>query len=245
MSLDLQEHRGRVTDGEIVRVFRDWIHACLHLCDHVLTMPEAEDWALILPGYGPTAESNTRFRLAMALWRDEGDSAQWLYDLYAEAIRDAMDSAALSGWAWIDRRMGREDYVVLGPSGVLVVWSEDSVRTAMLPGRGSPVTEVEDAEDIVEQRRRNPLPREGAEEEDTGPDGSDWRHGRKPYPESEEMSRYRLFRECAGFVRSRWLNAYEPVEHVTWPTDLNIVVADMDEWRCLTPSPAGAEEKNQ
>lgn len=233
MSLTLRDYAGQATDRDTVRIFRDWVHACAHLCDHVLTMPEAEGWALILEGYRETCESNARFRLAKSLWSDEGESAQWLYDLYAGAIADVLDAAVLTGWVWIDRSRMRSDYVAFGPSGVLTIWSEGHVRTAMLPGTGRPLSNGGEESEDVDERRRNPLPRETAERGAGSPDGRDWRHGRGGSGEPEEHRRYRLFRNCARFVRSNWLASYEEVEHVTWPTDLMMVVADMDEWTRL------------
>jgi len=250
MGLALQIYDGQGT-GEL-RVFRDWKTACVHLCDHVLTWPEAGGWALVLPTYGARVSithRNERYSLAKNLWRTEGESGQWLYDEYAQAATEALDTAQFMGWSWPDEwRPG--DRKALGLSGVLVIFSADSVRSVMLPGLGSiaRVVEAEDASHSNDRRPWDPLPREAPVDE-AEPLGSGHiasygmrrlcareRHeaearARREEQESFETRRFRLFRKCAQFVRSEMFAAYiYEREGSSPPEDLRKAVKDFHEW---------------
>jgi hypothetical protein len=120
-----------------VPVFGDWLKACEHLRDHLLTAPECYAWADVLPEYADIldpASEDARWRYAQEAMATGGRRAQALYDLYSAATaRDARD-AALLAWHCTEGDVT----VALGTSGILLV-VEDVVRTAFLPGQGSPL----------------------------------------------------------------------------------------------------------
>lgn len=239
MALKMATYCGTVTGQRQTRVFRDWRHACEHLCDHLLTMPEAAAWNVVLGGHGTDLSPNARFHLARRLWDDEsqGEAGQRLYDLYAGAIADALDSAEATGWVWTESMDRREDKKVLGLMGVLVVLSlaregDEHVRTAMLPGMGTPfdATEAGKESDTVAARRRNPLPRE---RESGGDGGADRAH---PQREASMIRRqYKVFRKCANRVRREMLEAFfQGKGRMSGAEELLKRVRDFDEWiRCL------------
>ncbi len=221
MSLALQSCRTPLARRGELKVFRDWETACRHLCDHVLSMPEAEAWAELLgPDAAQILASNKRFRLAKRMWSpgDEGESAQPLYNEYAKAIRAALETGARVGWVWRapdDRRVRK----TLGLTGVLVVFDAEAVRSGMLPGFGNPhlISQSKEQDESVESRRRNPLPREGGEEEDPPlrptalgmrPRRRDVSTRRSASSESPELRRFKIFRKCAQHVRSEFFRAY-------------------------------------
>jgi len=194
MGLRLQHHS--LEAGGMLLIFRNWESACAHLCDHVLTWPEAEGWALILPAYSErvcVTNAQARFSLGEGTWRSKGVAVQWLYDEYAAAIKAALDIAQHQGWVWPDYN-STGDHKALGLSGVLVVFSKKAVRTAWLPGLvwSRRAAECRTAEYTSDMRQQNPLPRERADEEAV----------RSVLYGTLELKRYRIFRKSAKFVRS-------------------------------------------
>jgi hypothetical protein len=221
MSLELVTYTGGLTWPKKISIFNNWIAACAHLCDHVLTMPEGGAWAEIL---GPEAAtvilSNAGFRLAKAIWNkgNKGEEAQDLYEAYSSTLCAAMDSAAKTGWHWTDRWNTRIRKA-FGVSGVLVLFDTREVRSGMLPGWGNSL-HTSRAKNIVsvEQRRRNPLPRQGANDIESNPcTKKSWGMRRwpirydpktRPAPQTEGLRRYRIFRRCAQSVRAEVLASY-------------------------------------
>lgn len=81
-----------IGEGEIQHfaIFASHEEALTHLCDHVLTRPEAHYWSVFIRGYrnivDPTDDRNLD-KVADAFWRGEQqDNAQRLYDGYAREI---------------------------------------------------------------------------------------------------------------------------------------------------------------
>ncbi|MBM4023947.1 MAG: hypothetical protein FJ280_00850 [Planctomycetes bacterium] len=225
MGLKLATYAGALANPREIRVFGDWVAACAHLCDHVLTMPEAAAWAEVLGEEAAAVIlSNAGFRLAKAVWAEgnEGEAAEALYKMYSDALCKALDSAARTGWHWADR-WDTDAQKALGVSGVLVLFDAHKVRSAMLPGWGCPLrTSRAKGISSVGQRRRNPLPRQGEDDKEaissvvTGwgmrrkPDRFDPKA--KPAPETEALKRFRIFRKCAQSVRAELLEAYYSTE---------------------------------
>jgi hypothetical protein len=110
--------------------------ALAHLCDHVLTRPEAHDWAMLLPGYWNLVNPGNDLALlacARSFWQASPSStAQTFYDLYCDAIQEAVTDAIRLKWYWEEQHPGDRRWCALGLSGAYVVWDERVIRTAML-----------------------------------------------------------------------------------------------------------------
>jgi hypothetical protein len=170
-------------------------HAWEHVCDHVLTRPEAHDWALVIPGYreivDPADDAGLR-KLAGSFWTAGGlgSEAKRLQDAYIEAIVQAAVDALQMGWWWARQRPGPGVLCGFGLDGVYVVWQSDLIRTGMLPrnaryaGSG-PI-----------DRRIDPLPRR-----------RQVRLPGQPPPGSRD-ARFRLFRDNLARVSKEYANAY-------------------------------------
>jgi len=122
--------------GAQVPFFSDWQSACQHLRDHLLTAPECLGWLQVAPEYGQILNPNdgdARWSYSEQAAASAGRTAQALYDLYRSAVsRDAGDAAVL-GW----HRSRERTTVCLGTSGIVTI-IEQTVRTAFLPGQGTP-----------------------------------------------------------------------------------------------------------
>ena len=119
-----------------VPVHRTWEDALRHLCDHVLTSPECNAWAVVAPDYASILDPDDpdrRWEYAVRARESRGKTAQPLYDRYSEAVAgDALDAREL---CWHQSK-GRVT-VAVGTSGILMV-IEDALRTAFLGGQGDP-----------------------------------------------------------------------------------------------------------
>lgn len=130
-----------------VSVFGDTGRAIAHLRDHLLTAPECEAWAVVIPQYSslldPT-DGKSRFRYCESI-TESASNGQPLYDLYKAAIVEASDEAAVLHWYCSEGQVT----VALGTSGVLIL-IEGVLKTALLPGQGSAEATRQSHERIVE-----------------------------------------------------------------------------------------------
>lgn len=155
----------RQGSATVVR-FADRDRALEHLCDHVLTAPECEAWARILPEFVAwlLTDSERRFKLARQIWRQPSppEEVELLLAAYLEEIQLAIEQAQALGWWW----PSGEDRVYFGLNGLRVVVGKDVVRSAYLPGFGDALStaaarqEALSAEQRRARRRHDPLPRE-------------------------------------------------------------------------------------
>ncbi len=262
MTLVLREYNGRAAPGRL-SVFRDVETALEHLCDHVLTWPEGEGWADILPTYRDRigiARPKARFLFATNLWKEAppGSSCQWLYDEYADAIVASVDSTTYTGWTWIDPTEPR-DTLAFGPSGVLVIFTSSRVRTAYLPGRGTPFIAEEGSSASFAGRSRvsNPLPRESSRTAEGKPEAESPSRGMRrnvtersgrgsagtPWEVRDEERlerRYHIFKDCARAVRKVMRNAlYRERGRRAQRGPLEIPLLDLEKWEELVGLGAG------
>jgi len=172
-----------------VVIFQDWLKACEHLRDHLLTAPECGAWATVIPGYAgllDPASEDDRWRYLQQASASQGLSAQPLYDLYCDALRGEVEDARLLRWYASDG----EVTVAMGTSGILLVIERapapagEVLRTAFLPGQGDPLR--------TQSARQHPggpgLPRQGPPCRPAGP--------RPLPPESPKERRERAQREA-------------------------------------------------
>jgi hypothetical protein len=133
MTIEIREVPGAA--GETLRIFRNPQHAARHICDHILAAPECEGWALVCPNFPSliSLDSKMRFRAARQVLKLD-DPAQALYEIYGQAIVEALTSA--SRLQWDATKKGTR--VALGSSGLLVIITDRVVRSAFLPGFGDP-----------------------------------------------------------------------------------------------------------
>jgi hypothetical protein len=163
VSLALTSVQTRSQSDEIP-VFNSWVPACCHVCDHVLTEPEAWSWTELLTEPPlDLRDPNACFKLAKKAWRPKEDGAplQSLYDGYANEI-----SMALQSKFWVQDGWQRKH---LSIRGVAAVTSDrQGVHSAYLPGLGSNIQtsnaqalewDMSESE-IRDSRKRNPLPRQ-------------------------------------------------------------------------------------
>lgn len=138
--------------------FHDETHAAEHLCDHVLTRPEAHDWSLLLPGYRDhldPADDEALHAAALSLFTGPArPAARSLLCAYVAAALGATADALRLGWWWEERDRGDRCFVGVGLNGVLVVWDASVVRTAYVP-RSSTLPPTNPRQ----PRAVNPLPR--------------------------------------------------------------------------------------
>lgn len=179
-----------------VQFFRDWRQAYVHLRDHLLTDPERQAWAVVIPEYRSLLDpedADACFHFADEAQASQGVSAQGLYDLYRQAAAlDAQDAWTLN---WVDTADGIT--VSLGTSGICILVG-DVVQTAFLPGQGDAVATYEarwrgGSGDLGRVRG---LPRERG-----------MRSGRTPSGREEESAREQRARQRR---RAQWT----PLEHL-------------------------------
>ena len=133
-------------------------HAAEHLCDHVLTRPEAHDWAVVLPGYcdmvDPTDDAGLR-RIAASLFPGPASAeAQELLGLYAAVILQNLEDALQLGFWWEQRQGKYQEWFGLGLDGIYVIWDREVIKTGYFPGSVS-----HEPAGAVRPRTENPLPR--------------------------------------------------------------------------------------
>ncbi len=202
----------RVEAGKWARAFGNAELLLGHLCDHMLTAPEAVSWAVLNDRYLQHCDMavEDREQLAHKLWRQgtERDEAVEAHDLPKAAAAllkiylDQVERAALEGeqieWRWkrLDEK-GRWSMQALGTSGVLVAWAccrNSFVITSYL---GDTYYQS------VEQGQRRwqcPLPREPESEEARG-----------HLKASDDVNRYLVFSRSLQSVRYQNGAAYSPV----------------------------------
>lgn len=237
--------------------WRDWVKACQHVCDHVLTSPEAEAWAVRLVLEGDFPSERRRLHLARQAWRCEGDDLQPIYDAYVVAIEEAVHR----GW-WVQQGRQRKH---LSANAVAAVTSRSTVCSGLIPAIGSALgTSAQQAaedkqprETIVELRQRQPLPRQtspapeaaspGGRKRSKGSKGSRREALRRrreaaaqvaaeaPVNEGEPLQRYLRFLAAAKWLRHDALHvtrSESPAgDEASGDDDLNLVRHSFDEWR--------------
>jgi len=206
------------------QVFRSWVDAARHLCDHVLTAPEAPWWLLVLEPEPEVDLANPRARFALAkrAWqpKQEGAALQDLYDRCCEAVERSLQGEL---WVWDGRN--RRKY--LGPRGLAVVTDEERsvVVSAYLPAQGSPLGTVQqqelewglDEDQVAAQRAHNPLPRQVPDEAGEGDPRAedeglrDWQRHRLFVSGVEWFARESLHTELSELGAEQSRRAHEEV----------------------------------
>lgn len=159
------------------RFYSHWVPALLHICDHVLTGPEADYWDLLLEQYGVSPVGpEKRFTLAKKAWHNEGDEVQHIYDMYCLLVYADLVTAFENGW--FAGNTDNKVIVTLGIRGIIAVIYENVLKTAFLGGQGKPelltsisqeralddafysLSREERNEQIIARRKVDPLPRQ-------------------------------------------------------------------------------------
>jgi len=190
-----------------VTLFASPNKALRHLCDHVLTRPEANFWAQLIPTFAEhldPADDNELYHFARSLWSNHPpiDAAQSLYDGYAEVIVQAMGDAIRQGWFWAEEEPEGPCWRGMGTSGTYVIWRQQTVRSGMLLGYTAPPVEDEP----YQHRKTNPLPRQHAWKYR----GAILRHQDADYPPVANdplEARYHVFKKGAVRLRREYKRA--------------------------------------
>lgn len=226
-----------------VSLFRTPAKGLTHLCDHVLTRPEANYWSKLIPGYRDLVDpddDDALYRFARSLWSHHPpvEAAQHLYDGYGDLIVEAMGDAIRQGWYWAEEEQDGPTWRGLATSGVYVIWRQFHICTAMLLGYTAPPVE----ETAARLRRQNPLPRQHAWKYR----GAQLRHDEAHYPPepgNAQQARYHLFKKGAVRVRREYKHAAR-AGRVTgggaYLGSLHLGVPDFATWQRLTSPPAPA-----
>jgi hypothetical protein len=181
--------------------------ALRHLCDHVLTRPEAHYWSQLIPAFEDhldPGDDDALYRFARSLWSAHPpiEAAQVLYEGYGEAIVQAISEAIGNEWYWVEQDEEGVCYRGMGTSGVYVIWREHAVRTAMVLGYAAP------PEPSRKFRKANPLPRQHAWRYR----GAILRQDEAHYPPvqaAREEAAYHAFKRSARRVRKEFKNAWD------------------------------------
>jgi len=223
--------------------------ALRHMCDHILTRPEAHYWSLLIPAYDNWVEAendDALYRFARALWssRPPASAAQELYEGYGNVIVQAIGEAILHGWYWVEEEVDGLCYRGMGTTGVYVIWRENTVQTAMVLGYAAPPGEHPTP---TRSRRKDPLPRQHT-----------WRY-RGARLRQEEASfplvkndlaetTYHTFKKSARRLRKEYKNACHTGQVGDFGSRLGSLlggVPDFQTWQELRsrrqPAPAPAE----
>jgi len=185
------------------RGFGSWVKACRHICDHMLSLPEALAWSVFVPWLKPIIESRAGFEMAKRIWTERGDEDfQRLYDAYLAEIQTALDSGGSEGWHGGEAQDNSVN--VLGINGVLTVLVEDTVVTAFFPGHGEAQTTAQACKPAVDEeeiplRKINPLPRSKSSENDSE---------RLAFEGDEKRQKAKIFKKSAKSVRKREASWY-------------------------------------
>jgi len=233
-SLRLQPFMGGLSERRRTLFFISVARACQHICDHLLTPPEADLWAKLLPELRPIVSSRkTRLRLGKTMWEDEGASAQGLYDSWRTRAASQADRALALEWIWWEE----QDLVYFSPRGIKVVVGPRAVKTvyfplpsvSRLPSRMEPASD----EGIVEQRRGNPFPREGRFA--PAPDHAARRRDRRSRrPSNPRIEDFRIFRRTVDAVRAEFAAASHAGDAT--PSGLRALLrarSDLEIWETL------------
>lgn len=185
-----------------LRSFYSDTYASEHLCDHVLTRPEAHDWALVLPDYrslvDPTDDA-ALLDVAASLFSDARlPAALALRQSYVQAILRTIDDALETGLWWVQHQQGDRFFVGLGLEGVLVFWDSQVIRSGYLPRDSA----LPPAGPIL-SRTINPLPRR------------DYNRRLGSPPPDTPRARYELFQATFFSVSRLYEKAYNEGE-IQW-----------------------------
>jgi len=221
-----------------IAIFGSEARACAHLSDHVLTRPEAQFWAELIPDYTSwvdVEDDDSLYRFAKSLWRGQvpAEAVQALYDGYARVIAEALRDALALGWYWCEQEEHGAYWRGLGLSGTYVIWRAEAVRTAMLIGYAAP----RDGRELpLERRRGNPLPRQHT----WVYRGARLRHEHTHYPPPRSLrsntARYDLFKRCAVRARREFKAACLTGQVIVGGGDLGSLhehVPDLATWQHL------------
>lgn len=187
-----------------IRIFASQEEALAHLCDHVLTRPEAHYWSHLIDGYrrivDPTNDSELD-RVALTFWNISGNEesdAQTLYDGYAKEIGLSLYVATAQQWMWEATSRGKTKRFGIGTNSVTVIWTEHVVVSAMLEPYAAPRLQQTVS---YHDRKGNARPRKAT-----------WLSRKKPplddvRPEDNENTRYKLFEKAFNSVRRQFHRA--------------------------------------
>ena len=214
-----------------IRIFSSQDEAISHLCDHVLTRPEAHYWSLLIVDYllivDPTKDQELD-QIADALWRgDEQNKTQTLYDGYAREIELSLRISVAQHWQWEENRVGKSKRYGIGPSGVMVVWHNQIVVSAML----QPFAARKPRQHIsYHDRLENSRPRKGAWV-------CEYRRLDSFRPENNEKTRYELFRKAFSSVRRQFQAASKGGTTAGDPlSPKEMPIPNREEWRRISES---------
>jgi hypothetical protein len=218
-------------------IFATQQQALEHLCDHVLTRPEADYWARLIPAYADHVDPDSDdglFHFARSLWSEHPPAkpAQALYAGYADAIEQAAADALRLGWFWQEDSGSGPSWHGIGLSGLYLVWYPHAVATAFLIGYAAPPPE---AKVTAGRRRTDPLPRQNS----WIYYGAALRHSEKRFPPlapDDTVALYHLFKKCAVRVRKAYKHACLAGKVVAGEGDLGSLragVPDLGAWQQL------------
>ena len=198
-----------------VRIFGDGNAAIAHLCDHVLTAPECDGWAVVMPCYEAVldpGDGEARWHYARIAQETHGTSAQRLYELYSDSI--AADAADARRLGWLKTESGVT--VTLGTSGVLVIIEAvggrcRAVTTAFLPGQGCAraVRESVGEPGVGRALRRESSGRSCNHRPGDSPREEQQRQGRESDYTGDERLYYYVFKPAVQFIRNQYHSQYD------------------------------------
>ena len=208
-------------------------HACEHLCDHVLTRPEAHDWSLILPGYPALVLATDDARLtaiASSLFSPSPtEKGVELLQRYLAALRQAVADALRLDWWWGQSEGNYVEWHGLGLSGVYVIWDNRVFKTGFLHRSA----EYPPAAPLYD-RLNNPLPRRRYEKRLSA------------VPADTEDERYLLFHENLLLVQKVYENACDRNAVHAWGSKVFVTRPPrMGKWtQLLAGSPAPLDPRS-
>lgn len=187
-------------NDRFVPFFSHWEKAIEHLIAHVLTAPECQGWAIVIPQVSTQIDLQdveARTRAAQQARESRGVRVQALFDLYRSAADAASREAGRLGWV----ASRNACTVALGTTGVLVLIDHNRVVTCYLPGLSGP-TAINRARNDC----RSVLSREQCHRMRGGlPSREQRRQQRREQRWSaEESLYYRVFRPAVQFIRGRF-----------------------------------------
>jgi hypothetical protein len=167
-----------------------------HLCDHVLTRPEAHDWALILPNYAtlvsPTNDAALTAVAASLFSSLPSAEGVELRKGYLEALRQAIDDALRLGWWWEQRQGKYQEWLGLGLDGIHVIWDAQVIKTGFF------LSSVRSPPSNPPPRTENPLPRRNPKDN-------------RPAPRDGPRRHYQLFCDNHYCVSKKYVKAYDAI----------------------------------
>jgi len=232
-----------IGEGEIQHfaIFASHEEALAHLCDHVLTRPEAHYWSVLIRRYrnivDPTEDLDLD-KVADAFWRGElQDNVQKLYDGYAREVGLTLYVSTDRQWQWKEIRSGKTKHFGIGSSGVLIVWTGQIVVSAMLEIHAAPPQ----SRHVSYSDRRN----------ESRPRKNTWaaRNMRKLVnfqPADNESTRYEIFRKSFESVRRKIQRAWkEGRTNENAPTLPDLPILTRCEWRTIAEVASAQFERSE